>query len=213
MNGRGNRSTRRKPAPAPLCPPQIPIDQTRDWTRAAVVGSQQLTASAMARPCTSLTLQQMPLVHPHTCNPSFWNLFENFLHAHSATFKPYLKVVHCSTCFDRHWFSSGVLKIVRGNCCAPWNTRARRWDFFFFFFFSFYSCCSHLEHRPSVKHFVSLQFLNLRESVGLLGRGIRASQGHYLHRTTQTHKKRKHIYALSGIRANDPSVRGGEHIS
>jgi hypothetical protein len=27
--GRGNRSTRRKPAPEPLCPPQIPLDQTR----------------------------------------------------------------------------------------------------------------------------------------------------------------------------------------
>jgi hypothetical protein len=26
---RGNRSTRRKPAPAPLCPPQIPLYQTR----------------------------------------------------------------------------------------------------------------------------------------------------------------------------------------
>jgi hypothetical protein len=42
--GRGNRSTRRKPAPAPLCPPQIPHDQTRARTRAAVVGSQRLTA-------------------------------------------------------------------------------------------------------------------------------------------------------------------------
>jgi hypothetical protein len=42
--GRGNRSTRRKPAPAPLCPPQIPHDQTRARTRAAAVGSQQLTA-------------------------------------------------------------------------------------------------------------------------------------------------------------------------
>jgi hypothetical protein len=32
MNGfvSGNRSTRRKHAPAPLCPPQIPLDQTRD---------------------------------------------------------------------------------------------------------------------------------------------------------------------------------------
>jgi hypothetical protein len=28
-SGRGNRSTRKKPAPAPLCPPQIPLDQTR----------------------------------------------------------------------------------------------------------------------------------------------------------------------------------------
>jgi hypothetical protein len=38
--GRGNRSTRRKPAPAPLCPPQIPLDRTRT----AAVGSQRLTA-------------------------------------------------------------------------------------------------------------------------------------------------------------------------
>jgi hypothetical protein len=30
--GRGKRSTRRKPAPAPLCPPQIPHDQTRART-------------------------------------------------------------------------------------------------------------------------------------------------------------------------------------
>jgi hypothetical protein len=30
--GRGNRSTRRKPASAPLCPPQIPHDQTRART-------------------------------------------------------------------------------------------------------------------------------------------------------------------------------------
>jgi hypothetical protein len=41
--GRGNRSTRRKPAPAPLCPPQIPHDQTRARTRAAAVESQRLT--------------------------------------------------------------------------------------------------------------------------------------------------------------------------
>jgi hypothetical protein len=42
--GRGNRSTRRIPAPGPLCPPQIPLDQTRDRTRGAAVGSQRLTA-------------------------------------------------------------------------------------------------------------------------------------------------------------------------
>jgi hypothetical protein len=42
--GRGNRSTRRKPASAPLCLPQIPHDQTRARTRAAAVGSQRLTA-------------------------------------------------------------------------------------------------------------------------------------------------------------------------
>jgi hypothetical protein len=43
MIGRGNQSTRRKPAPVPLCPPQIPhAAQTR--TRAAAVESQRLTA-------------------------------------------------------------------------------------------------------------------------------------------------------------------------
>jgi hypothetical protein len=42
--GSGNRSTRRIPAPAPLCPPQIPLDQTRARTRAAAVGSQRLIA-------------------------------------------------------------------------------------------------------------------------------------------------------------------------
>jgi hypothetical protein len=35
---RGNRSTRRKPVPVPLCPPQIPYDLTCDRTGAAAVG-------------------------------------------------------------------------------------------------------------------------------------------------------------------------------
>jgi hypothetical protein len=38
--GRENRNTWRKPAPAPLCPSQIPHDWTRGQTRDAVVGSQ-----------------------------------------------------------------------------------------------------------------------------------------------------------------------------
>jgi hypothetical protein len=45
-----NRSTRRTPAPVPLCPPQIPHELTWDRTRAAALGSQRLTAWAMARP-------------------------------------------------------------------------------------------------------------------------------------------------------------------
>jgi hypothetical protein len=44
--GRKNRSTRRKPAPVPLCPPQIPHDLTWDRTLAAAVGSRR----AMSRP-------------------------------------------------------------------------------------------------------------------------------------------------------------------
>jgi hypothetical protein len=47
--GRGNRCTGRKPTP-PLCPSQIPLDQTLARTRAASVGSQRLTAWAMAQP-------------------------------------------------------------------------------------------------------------------------------------------------------------------
>jgi hypothetical protein len=47
--GKGNRITWKKPDQAPLCPPQIPLDQTRARTRAAAFGSQRLTALAMAQ--------------------------------------------------------------------------------------------------------------------------------------------------------------------
>jgi hypothetical protein len=43
MIGGGNRSTRRKPAPVPLCPPQTP-HAARTRTQAAAVVSQRLTA-------------------------------------------------------------------------------------------------------------------------------------------------------------------------
>jgi hypothetical protein len=56
MIGRGNRNTRRKPAPIPLCPPQTP-HAARTRTRAAAVGSQRLTASAAARPRYMFTSQ------------------------------------------------------------------------------------------------------------------------------------------------------------
>jgi hypothetical protein len=44
----------------PLCPPQIPLDQTQAQTQAATVGSQWLTAWAMARP--KLHFMAVPLV-------------------------------------------------------------------------------------------------------------------------------------------------------
>jgi hypothetical protein len=43
MIGRGNRNTRRKPAPMPLCPPQV-SHAARTRTPAAAVGSRRLTA-------------------------------------------------------------------------------------------------------------------------------------------------------------------------
>jgi hypothetical protein len=43
MIGKGNRSTRGKPVPLLLCPPQTP-HAARTQTRIAAVGSQRLTA-------------------------------------------------------------------------------------------------------------------------------------------------------------------------
>jgi hypothetical protein len=43
-NGRGNRSTRRKPDPMLLCSPQIPRDLSRARTRSAAVESWRVTA-------------------------------------------------------------------------------------------------------------------------------------------------------------------------
>jgi hypothetical protein len=63
MIGRGNRSTRKKPAPMPLCPPQAARTQT--W--ATMVGSQQLTAWATGWPrglllsCSLMDLKTSPL--------------------------------------------------------------------------------------------------------------------------------------------------------
>jgi hypothetical protein len=49
MIGRGNRNTREKPAPVPLCPPQnSQAARTRTWV--AAVASQRLTASVTERP-------------------------------------------------------------------------------------------------------------------------------------------------------------------
>jgi hypothetical protein len=78
-----------------------------------------------------------------------------------------------------------------------------------------YTCCSHLEHRASVKHFISLQFLNLQQSVGLLEWRISLKQGCYLHRMTQTQNKCRQtdIHALHGIQTHDPSVQVGKAIS
>jgi hypothetical protein len=50
-------------------------------------------------------------------------------------------------------------------------------------------------------------FLNLRESVGLLGRGISPSQGRYLHTGQHRHP------CLGGIRTHVPSVRASEDSS
>jgi hypothetical protein len=60
-----------------------------------------------------------------------------------------------------------------------------------------------LEHRASVLFHFS--FLILRQSVRLLGRAISHSQGHNLHRTTQTQNERRQISMPSvGIESTTP---------
>jgi hypothetical protein len=73
-----------------------------------------------------------------------------------------------------------------------------------------YPCCFHFEHRASVKRFLSLQFLNLRHSVRLLGLVIMPSQCYYV---IQTQNKRKHVHASSGNRTHHPSFRASEDSS
>jgi hypothetical protein len=56
--GRGNRSTRRKPAPAPHWPPQIQTDETRT----AAVGSQRLTAWAIVRIWSQIACTRISII-------------------------------------------------------------------------------------------------------------------------------------------------------
>jgi hypothetical protein len=65
MIRKGNRSTLRKPAPVPLCPPQIPYAVTRALTLAASVGSQRLTARAMTGHTTGLLDPLGAYIHLH----------------------------------------------------------------------------------------------------------------------------------------------------
>jgi hypothetical protein len=59
-------------------------------------------------------------------------------------------------------------------------------------------------------------FVIIRQSVGLLGRGISPSQGRYLHMEQHKHRINAHntdVHALSVIRTHDPSIRVIEDIS
>jgi hypothetical protein len=66
--GKRDRSTRRKSAPVPLCPAQIPHDLVWDRSQAAAVGSWQLTTWAVARPISEKVAHggQLKLVVPRS---------------------------------------------------------------------------------------------------------------------------------------------------
>jgi hypothetical protein len=72
--GRGTRSTRWKPAPMPLSPPQIPCDLTWNWNRAAAVGNRRVTAWAMERPYSILNRSNFDLLiskYPRLTHPLY----------------------------------------------------------------------------------------------------------------------------------------------
>jgi hypothetical protein len=73
-----------------------------------------------------------------------------------------------------------------------------------------------LEHGASMKLSVSLQFLNLGQSVGLLGRVISSTQDLYLHRAHK-HRINVHIHinihASSRIRTYDSGIRASQDSS
>jgi hypothetical protein len=94
--------------------------------------------------------------------------------------------------WDTHTFELNTLPFWVLNC-RWWAFTADTVDSLFIYLCS---CCSHLEHRASVKRFVSIQFPNLRQSVGPLGRVISPSQGRYPHRTTQRQNKRRQTFML-----------------
>jgi hypothetical protein len=53
-------------------------------------------------------------------------------------------------------------------------------------------------------------FLDLRQSVGLLGRVISSSQGLYLYTNTNAHTQTLNIHAQDGIWTDDPGFRASE---
>jgi hypothetical protein len=70
MIGKGNRSTRRKPAPVPLCTPQTP-QAARTRTRAAAVGSGQSSNSDFGYPNTIRSFYFLQEIQEKCINMTF----------------------------------------------------------------------------------------------------------------------------------------------
>jgi hypothetical protein len=111
MIGRGNRSTRRKPAPVPLCPPQTPHSAcTR--TGAAAVGSQRLTAELRHDPASYFRTGSLPPIsmsRRQSPPPPNWNHTEIYIVQHPLWREAGFVLVErhglCQMCITNiHWF-------------------------------------------------------------------------------------------------------------
>jgi hypothetical protein len=81
--GRGNRSTPRKPAPAPFCPPKIPHDQTRARTRAAL-GGKPATNRLSYGAASSANLDKYYVKMWAECTPGSENSLMAFVNSQSV---------------------------------------------------------------------------------------------------------------------------------
>jgi hypothetical protein len=72
-----------------------------------------------------------------------------------------------------------------------------------------YFSCSHLEYKTSVKLFVSLQFLNLRQPVGSLEGGSTSRKAYTY---TQTHNKHRHSCLEWDSNPRSQCSREGRHF-
>jgi hypothetical protein len=118
--GRGNRITRRKHTPVPLCPPQIPHDLTRARIRAAAMGSRRLTAWALTRPNEQGNTKRF--------HESFY--FRTPLYFKKlSNYKPFLSAQMYTVRFVRYIrvpYNDGLRLKIRGEW--PWRMICNMWS-------------------------------------------------------------------------------------
>jgi hypothetical protein len=142
--GRGNRSTRRKPAPVSLCPSQIPHEQTWARTRVAAERSQRLTAWAMAR--------SMPECWKQSANPTRRNIYPGGRQIKLSTAH-----IFSPACLLRNGLCIFVIGMVKLDVTI-WLARWIFFCFFSFFFFSFSLLISLLWMFSSALGFAAIAF-------------------------------------------------------
>jgi hypothetical protein len=124
--GRGNRSTRRRAAPVPLCLPQIPHDLPWARTWGAAVGIRRLTAWAIARPTLHVTLCLKAHASVYTeCGnqPDCSNRSRN-------NELPWSSSLPCVESFVLLWGRAMTHQLTRG-CTRDWG-RTRVWQLYMF---------------------------------------------------------------------------------
>jgi hypothetical protein len=113
MVGRGNRNTRRKPAPVPLCPSQTPHAA---WTRnlAAAVGSQRLTAWATAWPHLLRVGSKSHNIFGYGYRPLWWHRKDLWINLQITWSRSIITTKY----FNMSRVNSG--NVEKTTDCGPW---------------------------------------------------------------------------------------------